>query len=256
MTRLEISLLGAFQVSKDGKPVTQFETAPARALLIYLVLHPGMPFRREVLADLLWQDQPRSEALHALRQTLNRLRRAIESRESDPPFLEITRQTIQFNPDSDYWLDTDAFTNLVDTLHEHPHRRLEACGTCMQRLTQAADLYRGDLLSGFYLDSLPFQEWLTMEREHYHRQAMETLYHLADCHNQRGEYRQAQHYARRQLELEPWREEAHRQLMLALSLERSAQRSPGPVRGLPPNPVGRAGCGTRGRNENPRRTDS
>ena len=223
MTQLEIALLGAFQVSKDGKLVTKFETTPARALLIYLALHPGMPLRREVLADLLWQDQPRSEALHALRQTLNRLRRAIESRESDTPFLQVTRQTIQFNPDSDHWLDTDAFTNLVDTLREHPHRRLEACGICLQRLTQAADLYRGDLLSGFYLDSLPFQEWLTMEREHYHRRAMETFYYLADCHNQRAEYGQAQHYARRQLKLEPWREEAHRQLMLALSL--SGQRS-------------------------------
>jgi predicted ATPase/DNA-binding SARP family transcriptional activator len=223
MTRLEISLLGAFQVSKEGNPVTQFETAPARALLVYLVMHPGMPFRREVLADLLWQDQRRTEALHALRQTLTRLRRAIESRESNPPFLEITRQTIQFNPDSDYWLDTDAFTKLIDTWHEHPHRRLDACGTCLQRLTEVADLYRGDLVSGFYLDSLPFQEWLIMEREHFHRQAMETLFHLADCHNQRGEYGQAQHYARRQLKLEPWREEAHRQLMVALSL--SGQRS-------------------------------
>jgi len=223
MARLEISLLGAFQVSEDGKLVTQFETTPARALLIYLVLHPGMPFRREVLADLLWQDQSRSEALHALRQTLNRLRRAIGSRESNPSLLQITRQTIQLNPDSDYWLDTEAFTNLVDTVHEHSHRRLEACGSCVQRLTQAADLYRGDLLSGFYLESLPFQEWLTMERERFHRQAMETLYHLAECHNQRGEYRQAQRYARRQLELEPWREEAQRQLMVALSL--SGQRS-------------------------------
>jgi predicted ATPase/DNA-binding SARP family transcriptional activator len=223
MARLEISFLGAFQVSKGGKLITRFETAPTRALLIYLVLHPGMSFRRDVLADLLWPEQPRSEALHALRQTLNRLRRAIGSRESNPPFLQISRQTIQFEPDSDYWLDTDTFTNLVDTMHEHRHRRLEACGTCMQRLTQATDLYRGDLLSGFYLDSLPFQEWLTMEREHFHRQAMETLYHLADCHNQRGEYRKAQHYARRQLELEPWREEAHRQLMVALSL--SGQRS-------------------------------
>jgi predicted ATPase/DNA-binding SARP family transcriptional activator/Tfp pilus assembly protein PilF len=223
MTRLEIALLGAFQVSKQGKSVTQFETAAARALLIYLVLHPGMTFDREVLADLLWQDQPRSEALHVLRQTLSRLRRAIEGPKSESPFLHVTRQTIQLNPHSDYWLDTDAFTNLLDAMDQHPHRRLEACGPCVGWLTQAADLYRGDLLSGFYLDSLPFEEWLTLEREHFHRQALEVLYRLADCHNQRGEYRQAQVYARRQLELEPWREEAHRQLMVALSL--SGQRS-------------------------------
>jgi DNA-binding SARP family transcriptional activator/predicted ATPase len=223
MARLEIALLGGFQVSKDGDPITRFETDPARALLAYLALHAGTPFRRETLADLLWPDQPRPEALHALRQTLNRLRRAIGDRGTPPSFLHITRQTIQFNPDSDYWLDADAFTRLAATVHEHAHRRLEACRICMQRLAQAADLYRGDLLSGFNLDSLPFQEWLTMEREHLHRQAMQAFYHLAACHNQRGEYEQAQHYARRQLELEPWREEAHRQLMAALAL--SGQRS-------------------------------
>jgi DNA-binding SARP family transcriptional activator/predicted ATPase/Flp pilus assembly protein TadD len=222
MARLEIVLLGAFQVSKDGDPITQFETDPARALLAYLALHAGTPFHRDTLADMLWPEQARVEALHALRQTLNRLRRAIEN-ESSPPYLHVTRQTIQFNADSDYWLDTDAFTGFTDAIPEHAHRRLEACCTCMQQLTQAANLYRGDLLSGFNLDSLPFQEWLTMEREHLHRQAMEALYQLAACHSQRGEYKQVQHYAHRQLMLEPWREEAHRQLMAALAL--SGQRS-------------------------------
>jgi DNA-binding SARP family transcriptional activator/predicted ATPase len=222
MARLEIALLGGFQVSKDGDPITQFETDPARALLAYLALHAGTPFRRDVLADLLWPDQARAEALHALRQTLNRLRRAIENK-SNPPYLHVTRQTIQFNAESDYWLDTDAFAGLVATVPKHAHRRLEACCTCMQQLTQAAGLYRGDLLSGFNLDSLPFQEWLTMEREHLHRQAIEALYQLAACHNQRGEYKQAQHYAHLQLTLESWCEEAHRQLMTALAL--SGQRS-------------------------------
>jgi DNA-binding SARP family transcriptional activator/predicted ATPase len=222
MARLEIALLGAFQVSKDGDPITQFETDPARALLAYLALHAGTPFRRDVLADLLWPNQARPEAMHALRQTLNRLRRAIEN-ESNPPYLHVTRQTIQFNSDSNYWLDTDTFTGLVNTIYKHTHRCLEACCTCMQQLTQAANLYHDDLLSGFNLDSLPFQEWLTMEREHLHRQAMEALYQLAACHSQRGEHKQTQHYAHRQLKLDPWREEAHRQLMTSLAL--SGQRS-------------------------------
>jgi hypothetical protein len=89
MARLEIALLGAFQVSREGELVTQFETAPAQALLIYLVMHPEMPFRREVLADLLWPDQPRSEALHALRQTLTRLRRAIRAVSPLLPFYKL-----------------------------------------------------------------------------------------------------------------------------------------------------------------------
>ncbi|MBN1180200.1 MAG: tetratricopeptide repeat protein [Anaerolineae bacterium] len=224
MARLEIALLGTFQVSKDGNPITRFETDPARALLAYLALHVGTPLRRETLADLLWPDQSRPEALHTLRQTLNRLRRAIGDREATPLFLHATRQMIQFDSDSDYWLDTHAFARLIAAIRAHAHRRLEACRACMQCLTEAADLYRGDLLPGFNLNSLPFQEWLTIERECLHRQAMEAFYHLADCHNRRGEYAQGQDYAQRQLELEPWREEAHRQLMesLALSGQRSA----------------------------------
>jgi ATP-dependent Clp protease ATP-binding subunit ClpA len=57
-----------------------------------------------------------------------------------------------------------------------------------------------------------------------HRRALQALAQLADYHERRGEHEPAQQYARRQLELDPWREESHRQLMrlLALSGQRSA----------------------------------
>ncbi len=220
---LRIALLGAFEVGQ-GDREAQFETDATRALLAYLALHPGKAFHREVLAGLLWPEHPRAEALHALRQTLNRLRHAIGDREASPALLHITRQAIGFNPSSSCWLDVSAFTELVAAAHEHRHRRFEVCRPCMQRLQQAADLYRGDLMSGFYLDSVPFEEWLLLEREKLHRQAMEVFHDLADFHERREEYEQAQRYARRQLELESWREEGHRQLMrvLALSGQRSA----------------------------------
>ena len=227
MAQLRIALLGSFQVTLDGKVDVTFETDPARALLAYLVMNAGTRFRRDVLATLLWPEEPRADGLHALRQTLSRVRRAIQDKQAEPAFLEITRQTIRFNPESTYWLDLDAFSQLAATIHQHPHRKLEACATCMQQVTQAADLYRGDLLTGLTLNSLPFQEWLVMERETLHRRAMEIFYYLATCHNRHASYQQAQRYARRQLELEPWREEAHRQLMrtLAASGQRSAALS-------------------------------
>lgn len=223
MARLEIALLGSFQVTLDGAPVTRFETGPARLLLAYLVMHAGRPIHREALADLLWPESPRAEARHALRQTLSRVRRALGEREGAACFLEVTPQSIEFNAQSDYWLDVDAFASLVTAVRHHPHRRLTACLPCMRRLAQAAALYRGELLGGFCLASLPFQEWLVMERESLHRQAMEAFYHLADHHAQREEYDQAQYYARRQLAAEPWREEAQRQLMASLAA--SGQRS-------------------------------
>jgi len=217
MPQLDIRLLGPFQVFTGRNAANRFETDPTRALLVYLVTHAGTSFQREVLADLLWPNRQRTEALHALRQTLNRLRIAIGDREAKPSFLHITRKTIEFNSDSDYCLDIDDFIDLVSAIRKHRHRRLETCPSCRKKLEQAADLYRGDLVSGLNLDSLPFEEWLLMEREHLHRQAMETFYQLAVLNNRWGEYEQAQRYARQHTKLEPWGEEAHRQLMLALA---------------------------------------
>ena len=103
-------------------------------------------------------------------------------------FLQITRQTIQFNPASDYWLDVTEFTGLIAASKGHRHRRLEACRPCMERLQRAAELYRGDLLAGFSLDSVLFEEWLVVQRERFHRQVMDLLYQLAAYYEGRGAY--------------------------------------------------------------------
>ena len=60
-------------------------------------------------------------------------------------------------------------------------------------------------------------------RERLHRLAMATHHRLADCHEQRGEYEPALQHAWRQVELDPWHEEAHQQIMRLLAL--SGQRS-------------------------------
>lgn len=223
MAELSIALLGPLQVTRRGESVTQFEADTARALLAYLALNAGTPFPREALAALLWPDQPGARALHALSQTLNRLRKAIGDHGAESAFLCITRGTIEFNRDAGYKLDVDEFSALLAANAGHRHRRLEACRACVGRLQRAAELYRGDLLAGFALDSQPFEEWLLMQREYLHRQALDALYALAAACEQRGDYEQARAHAHRQVELEPWREEAHRQLMRALAL--SGQRS-------------------------------
>jgi predicted ATPase/Tfp pilus assembly protein PilF len=91
-------------------------------------------------------------------------------------------------------------------------------------MTQMADLYGGSLLEQFFLsDSSTFEEWATLQREWLNREVMEALDHLTNYHERRGDYAQARVYAQRQVQLEPWREEAHRQLMRLLALD--GQRS-------------------------------
>jgi DNA-binding SARP family transcriptional activator len=122
MDRLEISLLGSFQATLNGERVTRFRADAARALLAYLSLHARTRCRRETLAGLLWPDQPEAEARHNLRQALTRLRKAIEDREANPPFLLITHKAIQFNPESENWLDVALFDELIATCKGHRHR--------------------------------------------------------------------------------------------------------------------------------------
>ena len=117
MARLSISLLWPFQVTLDGKPVTAFESNKVRALLAYLAVEADRPHRRDTLAALLWPDWPDRSARTNLRNALANLRKAIRDSDIDPPHLLATRETIQFNADSDHWLDVAAFRALVEAEH-------------------------------------------------------------------------------------------------------------------------------------------
>ena len=82
------------------------------------------------------------------------------------------------------------------------------------------ELYRGDLLEGFYVRQAPaFEEWVLAQRVRLRDLALDALHTLAVHHTRRGPagHAAAMAYTARLLALEPWREEAHRQLMLLLA---------------------------------------
>ena len=218
MACLSIHTLGAFHVTLDGEPVTAFESNKVRALLVYLAVEANRPHSRDSLIGFLWPDQPEQAARRNLSQALFNLRQVIGDEKADPPFLSVTRQTVQFNRSSAHWLDAAEFGKQVA---ECTGKNVE---TAAGGLQAAADLYQGEFLAGFFVDdSLPFSEWASLLRERLHRQALDVLYGLAHFHEQHRDYQRARHYAQRQVELEPWREEAHQQLMRLSA--RTGQRS-------------------------------
>lgn len=193
-------------------------------MLAYLAIESGHAHRREKLAGLFWPERPERSARHDLRQALFDLRGAIGDRHASPPCLIITPQTLQINAESDYWLDVTEFTGLVDACETHDHRFLSACEACVGRLHGAVALYRGGFLEGFSLpDSAAFEEWALLERERLQRFVVDTLQRVAEWDERRGEHEEALGHIRRWVELEPWQEEAHRQLMRVLA--QNGQRS-------------------------------
>jgi WD40 repeat protein/DNA-binding SARP family transcriptional activator len=217
--RRSLSLLGSFHATIDDKPVT-FPTDRARALLAYLAVERDRPHRREALAALFWPDKPESTGRVNLRQALARVRRAIGDLQAPTPALLVSNTAIQFNKESELWVDAISFLALLDACRTHPHRRLDACRNCTERLEQAIELYKGDFLTGLTLsDSNAFEEWRLFKQEELHTQALDALNHLAIYYERRRDYERATRYLQRQIELESWREEAHARLMRVLALK-------------------------------------
>jgi predicted ATPase/DNA-binding SARP family transcriptional activator/Tfp pilus assembly protein PilF len=215
MSQLRLFLLGPLQVSVYDEPVAGLSSAKILALLAYLSVE-RRPHPRGALAELLWPDRPAGNAAQNLRQSLSRLTRALQ-RPTGLDFILATRQTVALNPAADVWLDVDAFTAAIVFVRAHAHRNIERCRRCCTRLEEAVALYRGDFLEELLADSPPFEEWATLQREWLHGQVLEALGHLAAHYTSSADYRASYDYARRQVELEPWLEKGHRQLMRALA---------------------------------------
>jgi DNA-binding SARP family transcriptional activator/tetratricopeptide (TPR) repeat protein len=194
----------------------------ASALLAYLAVEAASPSSRESVAAMLWPEQPDRSALAHLRHTLSDLRQALAEDDRIPPFVLASRDTLQLNPAADIDVDVATFAEGVTALADTPHA-LSLDDQALARLESAVALYRGGFLEGLAVNSVPFEEWALLKREQLHWQAMAALRLLAAAYDAREEYGLAQRYARRQLELQPWQEEAHRQLMRALAL--GGQRS-------------------------------
>ncbi len=212
---LTFRLLGGLTISRAGHPVSGFHSRKERALLCYLAV-TARRHHRPFLAGLFWGDLSDSRALANLRRALSHLRGVAGDH------LLITRRTVVFDHDSDYWLDVEAFEEQIG-----PYTSGQADEDAPRQvaLREAVDLYRGDFLAGFHVKGCPtFEEWVLGEQERLRSLAVQALRTLVGLHRARGEYPPAIEYVRRLLALDPWREEAHRELMrlLALSGQRSA----------------------------------
>ena len=214
---LKISLLGGLTITKNGEAVTGLASRKAEALVAYLA-YTKRPYARETLADLLWDDRSPKQALGNLRVLLTSLRKRLK------PYVIITRQTVAFNLNSNYHLDTAELVERVAATQEEMAGAEILSDAAVAELQQAVAFYRGDFLAGFYLrESRGFEEWALLERERLRRVVIDALQNLVVHHLANRTYQDGLNYAARLLELAPFREEAHRWMMRLLV--RTGQRN-------------------------------
>jgi len=204
---LVMRFLGGFAVSRGGLALDGFGYDKTRALLAYLALESGAgPHHREKLADLLWPEAPAETARGNLRRTLHDLRKTLMAGGAGEDFFVTSKNQLGFDGASPHWLDVEVFSR--------PGPVSEGAADELERLEQQWALYRGGLLHGLSLPDAPdFENWLEARREAVQRQALPLLKRLIQCHEQHGQIARAIVLLHKEIELEPWAEDAHRRLM-------------------------------------------
>ena len=205
---LRIHLLGTVQVSHDGRADPEARLIHAvQALLAYLLLHRKKAHAREVLGGIFWGEHTDARARSCLSTALWRLRQVLEPAgvTRGTYLMTMGSREVGFNCNSDHWLDVAAFEAGLQTLSRSRLDRLE--GSDWVAAEEAIALYRGDLLEGFY------EEWALRERERLRILYLDGLGRLLQHHSQSEALEQALDCGRRILEVDPLREEIHREMI-------------------------------------------
>ncbi len=201
---LKIYLLGTAEVYLHGKGITGL-LSKTQALLFYLAV-TRQPQLRTTMATLLWGEVSEQNARANLRKAIQHLRAAL------PDHFHSDRESVALHNDAATWVDAVAFAAQTEQTEQMGSREL------IQSLDSAIQLYRDDFLVGFHVRNAPdFGNWQLLQRDRLCERMVETLVKLAQLWGVGHEFPRAIATVRRLLALEPWREEAHQQLMCLLA---------------------------------------
>ena len=202
---INIRLLGGFCIIAGVEK--QRLSIPPRAakLFTYCLFHRECWHSREHLIDLFWPDAPLEQARSCLNSTLSRLRRAFPP-DVGPILVAEGREAFSLADGLTLSVDVDLFTHVVriDGPPSSGHTLTDDEAT---QLRKALDLYRGDLLPGWYDD------WVLIERERLRHIYIVGLSRLMAHFSHTGALELAIAYGRRLLVLEPLHESVHRLMM-------------------------------------------
>lgn len=205
MPDLKIHLFGKFSVHHDDQPAHGFDAYKEQELLSYLLLHRNRPHSREALAGLLWGETPTEKSKKYLRQALWHLQAALDAGPGGGAVLTVEHDWVQLNACAALWLDVEVFEHAFMLVRDR--RGADFDEERLGALQMAVQLYRGDLLEGWY------QDWCLYERERLQNIYLVMLDKLMCSCEAQGKFELGQHYGSLVLRYDRAHERTHRQLM-------------------------------------------
>jgi TolB-like protein len=192
---LRLRILGEFALS-DGERGIVLSSLKSRALLTYLACNAGKLQSRDKLIGLLWGERFEEQARQSLRHALSELRKLV-----GPDVLQADQGFIRLDP---------TFASDVSQLHA------VLCAGGRGHLRDAVALYQDDMLAGFSLREKPFMDWLAAERVRLRTLVLNALEQLLKASDEDLVPAEHLELAQRAVSLDPYREQAHREILHAL----------------------------------------
>jgi DNA-binding SARP family transcriptional activator len=204
---LKVRLFGKFSIVNGEQRTKGFDSGKPLELFCYLLLHRDQHHNRETLAGTLWESNSTSQSKKYLRQALWQLQNALQNSDSsfEAPILTIEPEWIRVNPGADLWLDIAEFEKIYKRAHGFQGWQLDA--ETIQALEYAVELYRDDILQGWY------QDWALFERERFQNMFLSIVDKLMVYCEAHGIYEKGISYGIRILSIDQARERTHQSLI-------------------------------------------
>ncbi len=208
---LAVRVLGGFGVERSGTPIAtvEWQSRKARDLLKILVARRGRPVPRDVLIDLLWEDEDPSKAGSKLSVTLSTLRSVLD------PDKRFEAEHFVANDRNAAWIRLDNVTVDVEAFLADARDGLRASAAgnpgAAVLLAQAEAAYAGE-----FLEEDLYADWSTILREEARTTYLSVAMALADLTLAAGDHDGAGRYLLRVLARDAYDERAHLQLVAAL----------------------------------------
>jgi len=209
---LAVRVLGGFGVERSGVPVhtVEWQSRKARDLLKVLIARRGHPVPRDVLIDLLWEDEDPARAGSRLSVTLSTLRAVLDPEKRFDPehFLAHDRTAA--------WARLDHMTVDVEVFLDNARAGLWALAAgdpgAAALLAKAEASYAGE-----FLEEDVYTDWSTVLREEARTTYVSVAMALADLTLAAADHDGAARYLLRVLARDQYDERAHLQLVAALT---------------------------------------
>jgi DNA-binding SARP family transcriptional activator len=217
---LEVRCLGGFEVRYQGRRIDLGTSRNGRLIFKYLAARaPSRRASKELLAEIFWPEVSVERGLASLQSAVHQVKRAMG--QCDPellmtPAIVYGDDHYAINPEFEVRCDVDAFRS-----HLKDASALEARGLAegaYQAYWLAHETYCGE-----FLPEERYEDWVAAERTSLEAEQVRVLGRLLEVNLEKGAYLEALNFGRRLLELDPSREDVHRDLMRCYS--RLGQRS-------------------------------